>query len=82
MHFAALGRAYGQRQAGVMLVPAWDFYADRFIANGMTVMRGVESGYTVVRSAREGLLMVSDPYGRVVAQRDSAFMPGSAAWIA
>jgi apolipoprotein N-acyltransferase len=78
MHFAAVGRAYGRRQTGVMLVPAWDFGADRVIATGMTAMRGVENGYTVVRSAREGLLTVTDPYGRVVARRDSALMPGSA----
>jgi apolipoprotein N-acyltransferase len=78
MHFAALGRAYGQRQAGVMLVPAWDFGADRVIATAMTTMRGVENGYTIVRSSREGLLTVSDPYGRLLARQDSAPMPGSA----
>ncbi|MET0320353.1 MAG: nitrilase-related carbon-nitrogen hydrolase [Duganella sp.] len=78
MHFASFGRAYGRRQVGLMLVPAWDFQADRFIASGMTTLRGVENGYTVVRSARDGLLTVTDPYGRIVAQRDSAAMPGSA----
>ena len=78
MHFASLGRAYGRRQAGVMLVPAWDFGVDRFLATGMTTTRGVENGYTIVRSSREGLLTVSDPYGRVVARQDSALMPGSA----
>lgn len=78
MHFAALGRAYGQRQAAVMLVPAWDFGADRFLATGMTTLRGVENGYTIVRSAREGLMTVTDPYGRIVAQRDSTRMPGAA----
>jgi apolipoprotein N-acyltransferase len=78
MHFGALGRAYGERQASVMLVPAWDFHADRFLANGMTTARGVENGYAVVRSSREGLLTVSDPFGRVLAQQESAAMPGSA----
>lgn len=78
MHFATLGRAYGRRQAGVMLVPAWDFGADRVIATAMTTMRGVKNGYTIIRSAREGLLTVSDPYGLVIARRDSAAMPGSA----
>lgn len=78
MHFAAFGRAYGQRQVAVMLVPAWDFHVDRFIANGMTTLRGVENGYAIVRSARDGLLTVTDPYGRVVAQQESAALPGSA----
>ena len=61
-----------------MLVPAWDFGVDRFLATGMTTTRGVENGYTIVRSAREGLLTVSDAYGRILAQRDSAKMPGRA----
>ena len=78
MHFAAFGRAYGQRRVAVMLVPAWDFHADRFLANGMTALRGVENGYSIVRSARDGLLTVTDPYGRIVAQHDSAAMPGTA----
>lgn len=78
MHFGSFGRAYGQRRADVMLVPAWDFHEDRFLASGMTVMRGVENGYTIVRSSREGILTVSDAYGRILAQQESAFMPGNA----
>jgi apolipoprotein N-acyltransferase len=78
MHFATLGRAYGQRGAEAMLVPAWDFGIDGRLATAITLLRGVENGYTVVRNAREGELAVTDPYGRVLARRDSAFMPGSA----
>lgn len=78
MHFAALGRAYGKRQASVMLVPAWDFaYLDAWLEARTTVTRGVENGYSVVRSSREGLLTVSDAYGRVLAERESGTMPGS-----
>jgi apolipoprotein N-acyltransferase len=78
MHFAALGRAYGSREAAVMLVPAWDYgYFDAWMEARTTVTRGVENGYAVVRSSREGLLTVSDPYGRVVAERESSAMPGS-----
>jgi apolipoprotein N-acyltransferase len=66
MHFAALGRAYGQRQAAVMLVPAWDFdYLDAWMEARTTVVRGIENGYAVVRSSREGFLTVSDAYGRI-----------------
>lgn len=78
MHFGAFGRAYGQRGIDVMLVPAWDFDTDRHLTAAMTAMRGVENGYTVVRAARDGLLTVHDPYGRVLAQRDSAPIPGAA----
>jgi len=78
MHFAALGRAYGKLQACVMLVPAWDFaYLDAWLEARTTVARGVENGYSVVRSSREGLLTVSDAYGRVLAERKSGAMPGS-----
>jgi apolipoprotein N-acyltransferase len=78
MHFAALGRAYGQRHASVMLVPAWDFdYLDDWMEARTTVVRGIENGYAVVRSSREGFLTVSDAYGRILAERASSAMPGS-----
>jgi apolipoprotein N-acyltransferase len=78
MHFAALGRAYGERHAAVMLVPAWDFdYLDDWMEARTTVVRGIENGYSIVRASREGLLTVSDPYGHVLAERRSSPMPGS-----
>ena len=78
MHFASMGRAYGERRTAVMLIPAWDFYFDGWLAARMTLTRGVENGYTIVRSSREGMLTVSDPYGRVVAERESRPLPGIA----
>ncbi len=77
MHFASLGRAYGGRGAAVMLVPAWDFYLDRWNAARTTLTRGVESGFSVVRSSREGLMTVSDAYGRVLHESPSSAMPGN-----
>jgi apolipoprotein N-acyltransferase len=77
MHFAALGRAYGERRVSVMLVPAWDFdYADGWFEARTTLVRGIENGYTIARSSREGLLTVSDAYGRVLAEIPSSAMPG------
>jgi apolipoprotein N-acyltransferase len=76
MHFAAFGRGYGALRAGAVLVPAWDFGRDAWWAQHATVVRGVENGFVVVRSAREGMLSVSDAYGRVVAERRSAAIPG------
>ncbi len=73
MHFARLARAYGQRDAAVMLVPAWDFgHIDQWMGARMTAMRGVEQGFAVVRTSKEGLLSVSDPHGRIVAEAESA----------
>ncbi|WP_219133197.1 hypothetical protein, partial [Janthinobacterium sp. UMAB-60] len=63
--------------AQAMLVPAWDFQLDAWMGARMTVVRGVENGYAVLRAAREGMLTVSDAYGRVLAERASSAMPGS-----
>jgi apolipoprotein N-acyltransferase len=69
MDFPTLGRDYpGVR---VMLVPAWDFGVDGYLHSRMAMLRGVENGFTIVRSARNGLLTVSDRYGRVIAQHAS-----------
>jgi apolipoprotein N-acyltransferase len=77
MHFASLGRGFGDAGAAVMLVPAWDFHRDAWMAANMTKLRGVENGYVVVRASREGLLSVSDAYGRMRAVTASAPMPGA-----
>jgi len=76
MHYSNFGREFGQRDASVMLVPAWDFDHDAWMAAGMTRLRGVESGFAVLRSARNGLLSISDAWGRVFAEERSAALPG------
>jgi apolipoprotein N-acyltransferase len=77
MHFASLGRGFGARDAAVMMVPAWDFHSDAWMAANMTKLRGVENGYMVVRSSRDGLLSVSDAYGRILALAESRPFPGT-----
>ena len=54
-----------------MLVPGWDFNVDRSWHGHMQVMRGVEDGFSVVRTAKDGYLTVSDDRGRIVAERRS-----------
>jgi apolipoprotein N-acyltransferase len=63
MDFPALGREYAG--IDVMLVPAWDFAEDAWLHSRMGILRGIESGYAIARSARNGALTVSDAYGRV-----------------
>ena len=77
MHFAAMGRVYGQKGAQAMLVPAWDFGEDSVYAARLSALRGVESGFAMVRAAREGLLTVTDAYGRIIAETRSAPLPGA-----
>ena len=71
MDFTPLSRKYGRRGDGLVLVPAIDFDVDRTFHGHMAIMRGVESGFTVARSARRGYLTVSDDHGRIVGQARS-----------
>lgn len=75
--FADLGRSYGKLGVSVMLVPAWDFYVDAWMASSVGALRGVENGYAVVRDGRESYLNVSDRYGRTIARKRSDFLPGT-----
>jgi apolipoprotein N-acyltransferase len=75
MDFTELSRQYGRDGAGLMLVPAWDFVLDRFSHGHIAVMRGVESGFGIVRAARGGYLTVTDNRGRVLAETQSNSAP-------
>ncbi|WP_433414165.1 nitrilase-related carbon-nitrogen hydrolase [Microtetraspora malaysiensis] len=68
LDFPELARAYRRAGAQVMLLPAWDFDLDGWQHARTTVLRGVENGFWAVRSAANGNLTVSDPYGRVRAE--------------
>jgi apolipoprotein N-acyltransferase len=69
MDFPAMGRAYGRRGVGLLLVPAWDFTIDGWLHDRMAILRGVESGFTIVRNAKQGLQSVSDTRGRLLLGR-------------
>ena len=71
MDFHDIGRAYADRQAQLLLVPAWDFGVDGWLHGRMAIMRGVESGFAIARAARAGRLTLSDDRGRVVAEASS-----------
>lgn len=77
LDFPALSRAYGEAGVGVMLAPAWDFDLDGAWHARMAVMRGVESGFGLVRAAKRGRLTVSDSRGRIVAEAASNAAPFS-----
>jgi len=77
MDFTSMGRAYGKLDTGLLLVPAWDFNMDRTFHGHMEIMRGVESGFSIVRAAKNGYLTVSDDRGRVLAEARSDAAPFS-----
>lgn len=71
MDFHDIGQAYAARDARLLLVPAWDFSIDGWLHSRMAILRGVESGFAVARTARSGRLTLSDDRGRVVAEASS-----------
>jgi apolipoprotein N-acyltransferase len=75
MDFPAHGRRYADAGIGLMLVPAWDFGRDAWLHARMAVVRGVEGGFAVARTAQQGLLTVSDDRGRVIAETRSDSSP-------
>jgi len=74
MDFPELSREYAVQGANLLLVPAWDFNLDRWLHARMAVLRAVENGFALARSARNGLLTLSDNRGRIVAE--TATVPG------
>jgi apolipoprotein N-acyltransferase len=56
MDFPKLSREYAAEGANLLLVPAWDFDLDCWLHARMAVLRAVENGFALARSARNGLL--------------------------
>lgn len=73
MDFPKLSREYAADGANLLLVPAWDFNLDRWLHARMAVMRAVENGFALARSARNGLLTLSDNRGRIIAEATTVF---------
>jgi apolipoprotein N-acyltransferase len=69
MDFPALSRQYGDDGTALLLVPAWDFDSDGWLHGRMAVLRGVESGFTIARAPKQGVLAVTDDTGRVISER-------------
>lgn len=65
------------RMPGSCWCPAYDFDVDDWLTARMTVLRGVESGSSIARAARHGISIVSDRYGRVIAERRSGATIGT-----
>jgi apolipoprotein N-acyltransferase len=79
MDFPLLSRQYANDGARLMLVPAWDFVDDGWLHGRMAILRGVESGFSIARSVKQGILTLSDDRGRVLAQRVTGAGPSGAA---
>jgi apolipoprotein N-acyltransferase len=68
MDFPSLSVAYSRFDLDCLIVPAFDFSADAWLHSRMAIVRSVESGFPLVRTAKKGALTVSDNRGRVRAE--------------
>jgi apolipoprotein N-acyltransferase len=71
MDFPTLSREYGMATVSLLLVPAWDFNVDAWLHSRMAVLRSVENGFALARSARNGVLTLNDNRGRILTETRS-----------
>ena len=71
MDYSGFIRKYDKNNILVMYVPAWDFIKDGWLHSRMAILRGVENGYAIVRTARQGELTISDHRGKVLYEASS-----------
>lgn len=71
MDFPRLSRGYSQDGIGMLIVSASDFVQDGWLHGRMAVLRGVEEGFSIARSANLGILTATDDRGRILAEQDT-----------
>jgi len=72
LDFPSYIKNYGVAGIDFLNIPAWDFVKDDWLHSRMAILRGVENGFSEVRTARQGRLTISDAYGRVLAEANSS----------
>lgn len=65
-------KRYGKGNVSFLCIPAWDFVKDDWLHSRMAILRGVENGFSEIRTARLGRLTISDCYGRVTSEANSS----------
>ncbi len=66
MDFQGWSRKYAAQGVRLLAVPAWDFSVDAKLHWRMALVRSVENGFAMARAAEQGLLTVTDGYGRLI----------------
>ena len=72
MDFPGWMTQYARLGARILFIPSWDFGIDGRLHSRMAVVRGIEGGFAVVRSAQEGLVTVSNHLGQILAEAKSS----------
>lgn len=74
--FPALSRQAAARGVDILAVPSNDWQAITPLHGEMTRMRAIENGFSVVRASSNGLSLIADQHGRVLARTNSFEQPG------
>lgn len=77
MDFIHPALEYGRAGVALMLDPAWDFNFDGVWHGHIAIMRGVENGYAIAHTAKDGLLTATDNRGRILGEVRSNTAPFS-----
>jgi len=72
MRFPRLIRADARAHPLLVAVPARDFGDDGYAEARIAIMRSIENGFALARTARDGVLSITDSYGREAGRRESA----------
>lgn len=68
MDFIQPALDYGRAGIDLLLDPAWDFNIDRSWHGHIAIMRGVEGGYAIAHTAKNGFLTVTDDRGHILGE--------------
>ena len=58
-------KKYGANNVVFLTILSWDFVTDDWLHSRMAVLRGVENGFSELRTTRQVRLTISDYFGRV-----------------
>lgn len=72
LDFPDTARELAAHDVRVVLAPASDWTGSEVIHQRMAVVRGVESGFSIARAARGGMVSANDSRGRQIAARETA----------
>ena len=70
LDFPDTARQLAAQDVRVVVAPASDWQGSEVIHQRMSVVRGVESGFSLARAARGGMLSANDSRGRLIAARE------------
>ncbi|MGH8876143.1 MAG: nitrilase-related carbon-nitrogen hydrolase [Stackebrandtia sp.] len=72
LDYVELAARYREAGATVMFVPALEFDVDGWSHSRVAITRGVEQGFSMIRTGQQGRMTISDQYGNVLADDKEA----------